>query len=432
MGLRFRKSLKIAPGVKINLSKSGGSLSLGGRGATINISNRGIRSTYGIPGTGISYVTQASLGKKGIFSSSHSDSNTSPNNIFLREQKEEQDLLRSAEEAHRISQADIDSLLTILKNREKQPFDWEGLTVSRGIYQPEVYKPSSFVEPEKLFSKEMLKKTVRIENSRLYISYLLVGIAFILFFQSLLASFSMFLFAVASYAFEKNRLDKLCSNQRLQARLQQENENFKHVRQQAYNDYLTKVELEKSEHQNAEEKRRKIWNREEKYRERLRNAVSAQDLEPLSRLIEGELSNEILPISLAFDVEFVNVNSVNIFMELPDFCIVPEEEMDITEADNIFLWEIAQQERFKIYSDICAGLTLRLIYEIFRIIYSVDIVEFCGLAEQVNPVNGCPENIASLYIRVPRKEFEKINLDASDPTSIFENLNGQFNFKKDK
>jgi hypothetical protein len=40
MGLRFRKSIKIAPGIKIDLSKSGGSLSLGGRGATVNISSR--------------------------------------------------------------------------------------------------------------------------------------------------------------------------------------------------------------------------------------------------------------------------------------------------------------------------------------------------------------------------------------------------------
>ncbi|KAB8331127.1 DUF4236 domain-containing protein [Scytonema tolypothrichoides VB-61278] len=41
MGFRFRKSVKIAPGLKLNLSKSGGSLSIGGRGATVNLSSRG-------------------------------------------------------------------------------------------------------------------------------------------------------------------------------------------------------------------------------------------------------------------------------------------------------------------------------------------------------------------------------------------------------
>ena len=55
MGLRFKKSIKIFPGVRINLSKSGVSTSIGGRGATINFSKRGTRATVGIPGSGLSY-----------------------------------------------------------------------------------------------------------------------------------------------------------------------------------------------------------------------------------------------------------------------------------------------------------------------------------------------------------------------------------------
>jgi len=57
MAFRFRKILKIAPGFRINLSKSGASLSLGGKGVTANISPRGIKHTFSIPGTGISYST---------------------------------------------------------------------------------------------------------------------------------------------------------------------------------------------------------------------------------------------------------------------------------------------------------------------------------------------------------------------------------------
>ena len=57
MGFRFRKSIKIIPGIRINLSKSGPSLSVGGRGLTTNLSARGTRTTVGIPGTGLSYST---------------------------------------------------------------------------------------------------------------------------------------------------------------------------------------------------------------------------------------------------------------------------------------------------------------------------------------------------------------------------------------
>ena len=54
-GVRFRKSISVLPGVKINLSKTGVSSSLGGRGATMNIGTRSRTVTLGIPGTGLSY-----------------------------------------------------------------------------------------------------------------------------------------------------------------------------------------------------------------------------------------------------------------------------------------------------------------------------------------------------------------------------------------
>jgi hypothetical protein len=64
MGFRFRKSIKIAPGIRLNISKRGQSLSIGGRGGTTNISKRGIRQAFGIPGTGLSYSRMVGKGKQ--------------------------------------------------------------------------------------------------------------------------------------------------------------------------------------------------------------------------------------------------------------------------------------------------------------------------------------------------------------------------------
>jgi hypothetical protein len=55
MGFRFQKRISILPGVRINLSKSGASASLGPRGADVNIGKDGITANAGIPGTGLSY-----------------------------------------------------------------------------------------------------------------------------------------------------------------------------------------------------------------------------------------------------------------------------------------------------------------------------------------------------------------------------------------
>lgn len=63
--MRFRKSIRLAPGVRINLSRSGVSTTLGGRGASVNIGKRGTRATVGIPGTGISYSQRVAGGGGG-------------------------------------------------------------------------------------------------------------------------------------------------------------------------------------------------------------------------------------------------------------------------------------------------------------------------------------------------------------------------------
>ena len=57
MSFRFWRRIKIAPGVTLNLSKSGGSLSFGPRGAKFTIGPKGKRATLGIPGTGLFYTT---------------------------------------------------------------------------------------------------------------------------------------------------------------------------------------------------------------------------------------------------------------------------------------------------------------------------------------------------------------------------------------
>lgn len=57
MGWRFRRSVKVLPGVRLNVSKSGISTSIGGPGATLNIGPKGTRQTVGLPGSGVSYST---------------------------------------------------------------------------------------------------------------------------------------------------------------------------------------------------------------------------------------------------------------------------------------------------------------------------------------------------------------------------------------
>ena len=60
MGFRFRTSLGLGKRVRLNITKHGfSSVSIGRRGATLNVGRKGVRETVGLPGTGLSYTTGA-------------------------------------------------------------------------------------------------------------------------------------------------------------------------------------------------------------------------------------------------------------------------------------------------------------------------------------------------------------------------------------
>jgi hypothetical protein len=65
MGWRFRRGLRIAPSLRLNLSKRGASFSVGKRGFTTNLGRRGVRTTFGLPGSGLSYTTRPLGARRG-------------------------------------------------------------------------------------------------------------------------------------------------------------------------------------------------------------------------------------------------------------------------------------------------------------------------------------------------------------------------------
>lgn len=64
MGLRFRKSISLGKGARINIGKKGLGFSVGTKGARIGIGSRGAYTSAGIPGSGLYSVNYMGKGKK--------------------------------------------------------------------------------------------------------------------------------------------------------------------------------------------------------------------------------------------------------------------------------------------------------------------------------------------------------------------------------
>jgi hypothetical protein len=57
MPVRFRRTFTLFPGVKVNVSKGGMSITVGRKGFHLNFSKRGVKQTIGLPGSGVSQTS---------------------------------------------------------------------------------------------------------------------------------------------------------------------------------------------------------------------------------------------------------------------------------------------------------------------------------------------------------------------------------------
>ncbi len=164
MGLKFRKSFKIAPGVRMNVSSKSVGASVGVKGLRHSVNSRGqSRTTVTIPGTGIS---STSSGKNGRSATKQNKQE------LLRQEKE---LAKSQElEKARYDVEVFESKIELMHSLHKECYeqlDWQTISESThphhsgeiGIYEAqateklESFKPNFIQKIFKTAEKEELK-----------------------------------------------------------------------------------------------------------------------------------------------------------------------------------------------------------------------------------------------------------------------------------
>jgi len=125
MGFRFRKSIKIAPGVRLNVGSKSMGISVGGKGLRYSVnSRRGSRITAGIPGTGVSYST-------GTSSRQYKTSAYQRNNELRRLEREQSKL-----EAFELAKFEVElfeNKLEMLRSIHKESdeiIDWRAISMT--------------------------------------------------------------------------------------------------------------------------------------------------------------------------------------------------------------------------------------------------------------------------------------------------------------
>lgn len=154
MGLRFRRSIKIAKGVKINLGKTGVSTTFGTRGLHYTMHSSGRRtSSAGIPGTGLSFVSYSGGSHK--HKSASSKRFKAQQKAYVQKQKEAE-YVRNSEMVD-----DYNELIDQIKSIHEEcsdPVDWAEMrdrpapfdTMYMGPYEAEARRALESAKPSLL------------------------------------------------------------------------------------------------------------------------------------------------------------------------------------------------------------------------------------------------------------------------------------------
>lgn len=147
MSLRFRRSVRLFPGVRLNFSRSGVSTTIGVRGATMTMGPRGTYANVGLPGSGLSYRTRISppQGRRPTPTAPPSMPSIEPANFFL------------GPDATQLHSADI-SVLTS-----------QGLSELKQLINEAAVKRRSLLQEVKEKERSLSKATSKLHLARFFI-----------------------------------------------------------------------------------------------------------------------------------------------------------------------------------------------------------------------------------------------------------------------
>ncbi|MES2641036.1 MAG: DUF4236 domain-containing protein [Myxococcota bacterium] len=434
---RFRKSIRIAPGIRLSLSKRGLGVSAGVRGFRASMGSRGLGLTAGIPGTGLSYSMFSGSG-------SRSTGGRSSYRELQRSQREEQRraiaaaraqekaaALAAARAEHEAHETQIGALRSVLREREVERFAWSELVACQGPFVPVPFVPPAFAPPPGVVRG-------RVATRHPVWGWVFTGVVSLLAAGFLSVSGIAVAFAAGAevgtrlvagaipilLALVLAAVAVACTIAALGATRRRPAEMLR-VLAEMEGEHARQVDDEREAHAEAQAREAREWAADEVAREELRDAASRQDPEPLAHLLAAELENEDFPIPVVCDADFDGCERVAIWLELPDLDDVPDERTSLTSTGKLSRKKMAQRDRVAIYEDLCCGVALRLTHEAFRVIPALIEVMVEGVFTQPDATGKDTEGTA-LRFTVTRTRFLECDLDKLDPSDAVRAL-GVFN-----
>lgn len=368
MALRFNRRIRIAPGISLNLSKSGIGASIGPRGAKINVSSRGVYSNVGLPGTGLAY--REKLNKR----SGRSPQTRAPSPGQALEQQ-----LKAGGSAAVCVRVQEDGEVVITDDGG-QPYDETELRVLRKYAGEGI--------------RDMLQQACDLLNADLS--------ALSTVHLNTLAPRDKPVFQ--GQAFPKTEPQRKTSLQptlwsRARRRLEAQNERWTEQYARAFSEW---------------EEAARAFNEQERKRRELETKLVLTNLHAMANVLEEHLGEIPWPreTSVSFDLGD-DASTIAIDIELPEEDDFPDVEYNLAAKQaKVSVKKIAATRRRMLYRDYAHGVAMRVLGEIFHRLPTVQVALVSAYVPTLDAGTGQPTESYLYSVVVTKPQWRDINFKA--------------------
>jgi len=423
MPLRFRKSVKIAPGVRLNIGKKSSSVTVGKKGASVNFGKRGVYGNLGIPGTGLKYRSKISgTSNKSNRKSNNQLTNSHKNeheiaitisllddgSITFKDEKGNQlsdDYIRLAKsqkkdfilnwlnEHSNEKNNEIDSLLNI--HLTTPPPDTEITFI------PTEFKIKEPTPPQKNFSLEYPEKPTKKKYGFLASKSKIIKSKIDKYNEEIIKQYER---SITDWKSAKTKYDSEYSKE--------------------YDKYLSALEkykLSKKKFDNEQNKRRKFIE-EDRF----------IDIDAMDKFLQEAFQSIIWPKETLISFEIMD-GETKLFLDvdLPEIEDMPEVRTKVNKRDfKLTLNEISQTKKRNNYLTHIHAIGFRLIGEAFVSLPTLENIVFSGFSQRISRSTGNINDEYLYSVEVSRILWEELNfknLKRIDVVRCFE----EFNLRRD-
>lgn len=394
--MRYRKSVKISKGVRVNFSKSGISTTVGGRGMSVNTGKNGTYLNTGIPGTGL-YDRQKIGGDNAAYKNSSGSSYTISEVINLK--LDDNGVITFYDASNNI----IDDPVKIRKIKSTPAFKAERERMMKvrfdevsaenekfvNIYQlaPNVCSEKNYLDISKTITLRKYKKEVFAEvmPTKIQIEEILKGEA-----ENNIKTWKFWTVKKQREAYVSERLDLRFDEAK--KKWQQEKESFEKKQEQ------------------IEEARNKAYLSEYNAAKDRIDRIIEGNSEYIEKEIENWLTTVTLPVEFNMQFEYYN-NALYIDLDLPEIEDLPQEKAVVLTSGTTKKKSKTQKELKEDYINCVFGLAIFFSANLFNVSPQVKEVVISGYTQRSTTKVTEAKDEYIYSIRFIRELFEKKRIE---------------------